>query len=251
MQRLGPSLDKSLSEEVFSARLKQNKAGRWRPEKQVRSWVKFQVASLARERASLNRSIGVQEARLGAARRTVAELDRPLVRRRHRDELDTARHQLEGVPRSIAGDRAKLARLDVEESHAAERLLKAVKLAKTRPELIADRLVVGCQLDRDARVRGELLAAAPSAHVIERPGPVPLTEVVAALWLDAAGRVAQHDSAMSQTGATLLDRQSRPVGDDVFASSSRAAAQAVERLDRALGRQPKIEPPHRSLGMSL
>lgn len=44
MQRLGPSLDKTLSEEVFSARLKQNKAGRWRPEKQVRSWVKFEKA---------------------------------------------------------------------------------------------------------------------------------------------------------------------------------------------------------------
>lgn len=42
MQLLGPSLDKTLSEEVFSARLKQNKAGRWRPEKQVRSWVKFE-----------------------------------------------------------------------------------------------------------------------------------------------------------------------------------------------------------------
>jgi hypothetical protein len=44
MQCLGPSLDKMLSEEVFSARLKQNKAGRWRPEKQVKSWVKFQEA---------------------------------------------------------------------------------------------------------------------------------------------------------------------------------------------------------------
>ena len=44
MQRVGPALDKILSEEVFSARLKQNKAGRWRPEKQVKSWVKFQDA---------------------------------------------------------------------------------------------------------------------------------------------------------------------------------------------------------------
>jgi hypothetical protein len=41
---LGPSLDKTMSEEVFRARLKQNKVGRWRPEKQVRSWVKFEKA---------------------------------------------------------------------------------------------------------------------------------------------------------------------------------------------------------------
>lgn len=40
------------------------------------------------------------------------------------------------------------------------------------------------------------------------------------------------------------------VADGAYARSHRAAVAAAERLDRALGRQPEIEPPHRSLGVA-
>ncbi len=61
----------------------------------------------------------------------------------------------------------------------------------------------------------------------------------------------EHHAAFELPGTMLLGRRPRLIGDDVYASSQQAAAQAVERLDRALGRQPEIEPPHQSLGMSL
>ncbi|HEV2811452.1 MAG TPA: hypothetical protein VGV93_13770 [Acidimicrobiales bacterium] len=40
------------------------------------------------------------------------------------------------------------------------------------------------------------------------------------------------------------------VADGAYARSHRAAVAAAERLDRALGRQPELEPPHRSLGVA-
>ncbi len=214
---------------------------------------RHQVASLARERASLNRSIGEQKALLGAARRTVAELDRPLVRRRHRDELDMARRQLDWVPRSIAADRAKLARLDVEEPRAAERLADAVTLDVNHPKLMAERAIVRHQLEKDGRARGEPLVVDLPDAVVDRLGPRPSLGPAGDLWVDAAGRSAQHRVAFEQHGSKILGREPALIGDDAYASSHRAASQAIERVDRALGRQPEldIETPHRSLGLSL
>ncbi len=76
---------------------------------------RHRLVSLARDRAALSRSIEGYEARLANARRTVAELDRPLARRRHRVELDSARNQLDWVPRSMQEAREKLAQVDVQE----------------------------------------------------------------------------------------------------------------------------------------
>lgn len=42
-----------------------------------------------------------------------------------------------------------------------------------------------------------------------------------------------------------------PVHDDAYATSQRATQAAVERMDGSLGRGPEIDPPHRSLGLSL
>jgi hypothetical protein len=72
----------------------------------------------------------------------------------------------------------------------------------------------------------------------------------ARLWL-AAGRLAQHHTAFGLPDTALLGEPPRSLGNDAYASSHRAAVQAIERLDRALGRQPAIEPPQRSLGISL
>ncbi len=209
------------------------------------------IASLSRERQSLSRSIEEHEARLEAARRTVDELDRPLMRRRHRVELDGARRQLDWVPRAIEGERAKLAQLEGEERRAAERLTEAVALDASRPKLMAERTIVRSQLDQDARLRGEHPSVELAPVIIEHLGRKPADDAGAALWVDAVGRLAQHHAAFELPGTTLLGRQPRLVGDDVYASSHQAARQAIDRLDRPLGRQPEIEPPHMSLGLSL
>lgn len=181
----------------------------------------------------------------------VAELDRPLVRRRHRIELDGARCQLEWVPRAIKRDQTKLAELETEERKAAERLGKAVALDRSRPQLMAERSMVRSPLDEDARHRGEHPGAELAPVIIGRLGPRRADGASAALWVDAAGHLAQHRAAFGQGGTTLLGRQPGIVGDDAYASSHRAAAQAIERFDRAVGRDMEIEPPHMSLGLSL
>jgi hypothetical protein len=62
---------------------------------------------------------------------------------------------------------------------------------------------------------------------------------------------AQHHTAFEPPDTTLLGEPPHPLGNEACASSHRAAVQAIERLDWALGRQPAIEPPQRSLGISL
>lgn len=148
-------------------------------------------------------------------------------------------------------ERSQLSRLDAKEGQAAERLQEAMKLDAGRPEMMAERALVRYQLDQDARLRGEHLAVDLPGPVVEHLGPKPASAASASLWLDAAGRLAQHRAAFEQPDATLLGRQPRLIGDDAYAASHRAAVEAMERFDRALGRQLEIEPPHRALGMSL
>ncbi len=211
---------------------------------------RHRLVSLARDRAALSRSVEEYEARLANARRTVAELDRPLVRRRHRVELDSARNQLDWVPRAIDEAKEKLAQVDVQERQSAERLLKATAVDKTRPQLMAEQAVVLNQLDHDARLRGERLATAPPEPVLERFGPRPAGEA-GLLWVEAVGRVAQHRIAFDQHGKEILGRSPRLLHDDVYAMSYWGTRQVVERAERALGRELAIEPPSRSLGRSL
>ncbi len=210
-----------------------------------------EVASLARNRESLTRSIEERETQLDAARRTVAEFDRPLVRRRHRVELDIARRQLDWVPGAIDQERTKLGALDGHELRATARLQDAVALDERRPELMAERAIVRYRLDQDARTRGERLAAKPPAAVLDRLGPRPGSSAAAALWVDAVGRVSQHRVAFGQHGTRTLGPVPRLIDDEAYAASHRAASQAIERADRALGRELEIEAPHRSLGRSL
>jgi conjugative relaxase-like TrwC/TraI family protein len=207
-----------------------------------------QVASLAQERALLTRSINEYGVRLHRAREAVERFDRPIVRRRHAVELDAARHQLGWLPGSIDQAKAKLARLARDQSDATRQLRRAVALEKSRPQLLAERITIRAQLDRDARERAQRLAIDPPTRVVERLGPPP-EGAAARLWLDAAGRLAQHHTAFGLPDTTLLGEPPRLMGDGAYASSHRAAVQAIGRLDRSLGAQ--IETPHRSLGLSL
>lgn len=210
---------------------------------------RHRLVSLARDRTALARSIEEHEARLATARRTVAELDRPLLRRRHRVEVDGARAQLDWLPRSIQRDKEKLAELEVDASEAARRALRAQASEKRRPQLVSERTAVRSQLDHDAWLRGKTLAATPSQELLDRFGPPPAGEA-GHLWVEAVGRVAQHRTAFEVQGKDLLGRSPGLLNDDVYASSYWATREVVERTDRVLGRELAIEPPSRSLGIS-
>jgi hypothetical protein len=208
------------------------------------------VVSLAQERTSLVQSVHEMEARLATARRAVDDLDRPLVRRRHRVELNGARQQVEWLPRSILRGRRDLTYLDRVRRDAMQQLRRAEEIDRRRPQLAAERATIRAQLDRDAQVRARGVDKRPPAHLLEHLGPPP-QGAAAQLWVDAAGRIAQHQAAFELPDTTMLGDPPRPMGDFAYATSHGAAVKAIERLDRALGRQAAIRPPQRSLGISL
>ncbi|MDP9421142.1 MAG: hypothetical protein M3P53_13555, partial [Actinomycetota bacterium] len=70
------------------------------------------------------------------------------------------------------------------------------------------------------------------------------------LWDQAAGHIDQHRTAFDVDGQSLLGRQPR-WDDHAQATSHQAARKAIERLNRALGRERVVELPTRGLGMSL
>ncbi len=209
------------------------------------------VRMLANQQDAVRRSIEDYRARLIDAREKLAELDRPLLRRRHRTELDRARADVTMLPGSIEEAQAKVAELERQVPHAARRLGEAEAAVKGLPELRAERALIGHSLEEDARLRGHEATRKLPAMVMERLGPSPVRGPERDLWQDTAGRLAQHHAAFELHGTTLAGPTPRPFGPDAYAASHWAALQAVERLDRTLGRQPEIEPPHRSLGRSL
>ena len=140
-------------------------------------------------------------------------------------------------------------RTEAQISLATGRLEKAVRLANSTSDFVAELAEVRHQLDGDVQARGATADVEPA--VIDVLGPRPAGGAAEALWCDAAGRVSQHRAAFDGTGAQPAGQAQRLIQDDAYATSERAKQVAVERLDRSLGRVQEIEPPHRSLGLSL
>lgn len=210
------------------------------------------MAQAAADGDRLRASIADHETRLADARGTIAAYDRPLLRRRHATELDTARNQLEWVPRAIAGDQAKLAVVERQESRAVESVRDSYALSKRRPELLAEQSIVQHYLREDVRVRGDALAMDPPVLLVDRLGPVPSEPTEAERWRTTAGHVAQHREAFGWDGRTLLEPEPQLcVEVDAYVSSLREARHSIERFDRVQSRGLEIEPPHRALGIEL
>ncbi|MGH9164245.1 MAG: hypothetical protein ACRDZW_01880, partial [Acidimicrobiales bacterium] len=209
------------------------------------------VRSISDDIVKLRASISNDEKRLATARRTIADFDRPVLRRRHRVEVDGARAQLGWLPAEIERQRSLLSGLKAQEPDAAQRLADAKAAKETQPRYLAERAMVRFQLDQDSRVRGERIGVRPPAVVVKHLGSKPQHGASAHLWSNAAGRLAQHRAAFPQQSPALLGREPRMVEDDAYASSHRAATEAIERLGRNIGRHLEIEPLHRGLGRSL
>ena len=188
----------------------------------------------------------------GDAQETIDAYDRPFARRRHAQELDTARNQLQWIPRSIDHDRTKLAEAVRLEARASEAYRDAYSLSKQRPELLAEQSIVQHHLREDIRARADELAAGAPDYLVRRLGPVPTTAAEHTAWKAAAGQVAQHRHAYEWDAPTLLEPEPRGyVEVDAYVASHRAAREAVTGWDRTLGRAHEIEPPHRELGIEL
>lgn len=169
--------------------------------------------------------------------------------RLHRADVEGARHGMKWLPDVIERDRVRLMRTDAQISLATGRLEDAVRFANSTSDLVVELAEVRHQLDGDVRARGAQADVQPA--VVDTLGPRPASGAAEALWCDAAGHLSQHSAAFDGTGAQPAGQAQRLIQDDAYATSQRAKQTAVERLDRSLGRGPEIEPPHRSLGLSL
>jgi hypothetical protein len=181
----------------------------------------------------------------------LAQHDRPLHRRRHRQEVETARSQSQWLPRAIDQAHRELGELDTKESVARKRLEQAGLDLQDGRRLVGERHAIGRRLEDDRLARGTDRAAEPPAYVTDRLGPRPATRPAALLWEVAAGQLMQHHTAFALDEGSPLGPQPRPLDDDAYTASHRAATEAAARLDRALGRELEIAPPERGLGLSL
>lgn len=207
------------------------------------------LADLGAKRADLVSAIDQHGAQLAEARRILGEHDHPLVWRLHRTDVEGARHGMKWLPDVIERDGVRLMRTEAQISLATGRLEEAVRLANSTSDFVAELAEVRHQLDGDVRARGAQAVVEPA--VVDALGPRPASGAAEAMWCDAAGHISQHRAAFDGTGAQPAGQAQRLIQDDAYATSQRARQAAVERLDRTLGRVPEIEPPHRSLGLSL
>lgn len=198
--------------------------------------------------AEREREVEAAHRRLAHAHSALEEFDRLLVRRRHRAEVDAARRDVAHLPGSIDHLEESVEGLRRgHERNVADRDRYEARVQRL-PEMERERATMRRELDEDAALR---LPTAEFAPVVAKQlGARPTSPAAAALWDEAAARTAQHWAAWNMTGRSVLGERPR-VGDDAYAASWEAAADSLERLDRALGRLAQIEPPQRSLGLSL
>ncbi|HSH58839.1 MAG TPA: AAA family ATPase, partial [Acidimicrobiales bacterium] len=211
--------------------------------------LRHQLTRNQERRRQLSRSLEADRVRLEQARRTVEALDRPMRRRRHRVEMDAAQRQLRHLPASIERDGLELADLEANAVVDRQRLIVAEEALGRRGDVMEERLSIACRLEFDVKARAAVLGEDPPAYLAERLGPRPPFGATANLWDQAAGHIDQHRTAFDVDCQSLLGHQ--PHRDDhACARSHQAAMKAIERLDRALGREMGIEPPSRGLGLS-
>lgn len=162
------------------------------------------LARLTTGPTALADSIAQHEAQLDQERRILAEHDHPLVWRLHRADVEGARAGIKWLPEAIKRDRAGLSATDAQIAQVERNLERATRLADRKPELLAERAMIGDQLEADLRARG--VWAAAGSPVIETLGPKPAGRAAEALWCDAASHVSQHEAAFGDPGSRRRER---------------------------------------------
>ncbi len=201
------------------------------------------------QRPGLDRRIEEAEVRLGRAQAKIADLDRPLRRRRHRAELDSAGGTARAARSSIEADRRELAGLDARLPVLDNDLVVAKEAMAQRPGIEMERCAIQSRLDADVSSRAASLAAGAPEHLVRHLGPRPRGGAGAALWGEGGARVDQHREAFGISDSRHLLGRRPQWHDGAYSESYRAAIEACEGLEQALGRDIGVEPPRRGLGL--
>ena len=176
------------------------------------------------------------EHQLAAARAQSEHFDRPLVRHLHRPEVESARTQLRWLPGAVEEERVTVADLEREVTNL-KGLSLTERLAEGRErKLVAEMTELRSQLSDDARARGRHLAENPTDAARDRLGPVPGGGPAREAWIEAAGRMAQHQAAWDVPEHHILGRRPEMFNDHAYEITWRLAAEAMSTLDRSMGR---------------
>ena len=199
-------------------------------------------------RAEVTERIAGAEAARDHAREVLDQFDGPLARRLHRDEIGRAQGALNQANGALSSGRAEVAQLDEGIGELQRSLAEARSTLGKRPALEHERNGVRRELDRDLAARAGSLTAEPPDHLLDRLGPRPAKGAAAELWDEAAARLDQHRSAFSREAVSVPAWRFE---DTPEMANGHVASKACERLDRAMGRAPAIEPPGLELSIGL
>ncbi len=202
-------------------------------------------------RHELVRIIGEADYRLERATARIDDYDRPLRRRRHRHELESAHGTAEAARMSIDNDRKELAEVEEKIPVLNQNLAKAKEAMGKRPGIEMECDAIQRRLGADVSTRAGTLAHETPDCLIHHLGPRPASGYGANLWEEAGARVDQHRTAFGVTGMSDLLGRRPQWHDGAYADSHRAAIEVCERLGQVLGRDVGIEGPGRDLGLSL
>ncbi|MBD0323856.1 MAG: hypothetical protein ICV72_10790, partial [Aldersonia sp.] len=164
--------------------------------------------------------------RIDTAQQTIDRYDRPLHRRRHQDELTTARRDLTHLPGEL--ERCRVDHTAAETRIGALRRAHgdAVATLRRRPDLTADVGAIDEQLAADRHVRSRIARHERTPDITKVMGRPPPCGPAAQRWDHAAGVLDQQHAA---TG-TPINRLARELG----------LARPTPRIDRLV---PELEPP--------
>jgi hypothetical protein len=187
----------------------------------------------------LEQAIVEANQRIEWQRERITDLDRPLRRRRHRNELDSARKVIAQAERTTADSQTEFASLEERLPGLFGRTLETARRAQDTAALEEERAAIAERLSADRATRAGRLAANPPELLVRELGERPDDDAAARAWDDAVGRISQHRTAHGITDPDHLlgPRPSR--GDEPALTSYQLARQAIEgherHLERAVG----------------
>jgi hypothetical protein len=185
------------------------------------------------------------EQRRRACEALITEFDRPLRRRRHDQELQAARRELEGLPGRLETAAAALSAAEQTITALGVDAVKTREHLSRRPEIEAEIATIDDDLDHDLRIRTRVTRQEHPEQVVAILGPRPDHGQAARRWDHAAGHLAQHQAAFN-----VADGLGPPPAyhdHSVYAHSHTRVAQLVVPSNRT--EEMSIELP--GLGLSL
>jgi conjugative relaxase-like TrwC/TraI family protein len=196
--------------------------------------------------------LGQARDQLAWAHESLAALDRPLVRRLHRNEVDRAKSTARSCNWKIPGLEARATELEheINDLHTKAAALNTAR--PHRPTWTDELADARNRLARDLSTRERDGDLERDSVLVDVLGPRPADRAAARLWDTAAARIDQHRATYNELGLDLIGHDLTWLDPTRYANRE-AVIQAVTDLDHALGHQRHLarEPLHRGLGLGL